>query len=194
MNSLEIATRYFDAWNRRDPEAVLATMAASGSYADPTTGGRLSGSAFASYMNALFSAFPDSSFEVVSKGATAPDFVAAQWIMRGTNSGSMNGLPPTGKAIELHGADFIRVVEGRIQSVDGYFDPGVVPRQLGLQVIVQPNAIGPFTFGTSVRVSTGKANKPGAFSITALRPANEDDKKAVLEMSRQIGTELLSVP
>ena len=60
-------------------------------------------------MQGLFAAFPDISFSIASAGLAAPDFVAAQWIMRGTNSGSMMGLPPTGKPIELHGADFIRV-------------------------------------------------------------------------------------
>ena len=194
MNSLEIANRYFDAWNRHDPEAVLATMAVDGTYADPTTHGSISGEAFAAYMRGLFSAFPDTSFEVVSEGQPAPDLVAAQWIMRGTNHGSMRGLPPTGKSIELHGADFIRVVDGKIRSVDGYFDSAVIPVQLGLKVIVQPDAIGPFTFGTSLRVSGDKDLKPGAFSITALRPRDPEDVKTVTDLSRQIGMELLSMP
>ena len=194
MNSLEIANRYFDAWNRHDPEAVLATMAVDGTYADPTTHGPIAGDAFAAYMRGLFSAFPDTSFEVVSEGQPAPDLVAAQWIMRATNQGSMNGLPPTGKSIELHGADFIHVVDGKIRSVDGYFDSGVIPRQLGLQVVVQPEAIGPFTFGTAVRVSGGKDTRPGAFSITALRARDAEDVKTVSNLSQQIGTELLTMP
>ena len=109
MSSVEVAQRYFDGWNRRDPDAVLATMAPDGTYADPTTGGPLSGDAFAGYMKGLFSAFPDVSFEIASVGQAAPDLVAAQWVMRGTNTGSMYGLPPTGKPVTLHGADFIRV-------------------------------------------------------------------------------------
>jgi len=103
MRSLEVAQQYFDGWNRRDPEAVLATMAATGTYSDPLTGGPVSGDAFAGYMKGLFSAFPDVSFELLNVGLAAPDLVSAQWIMRGTNHGSMNGLPPTGKPIELPG-------------------------------------------------------------------------------------------
>ena len=109
MNPIDVAQQYFDAWNRRDPAAVLATMAEDGTYSDPGTGGPISGQAFAGYMQGLFAAFPDVSFSIASVGLAAPDLVAAQWIMRGTNSGSMMGLPPTGKPIELHGADFIRV-------------------------------------------------------------------------------------
>jgi predicted ester cyclase len=58
--------------------------------------------------------------------------------MKGTNSGSFNALPPTGTAITLPGADFVRVEEDKIRSVQGYFDSISLPRALGLDVIVQP--------------------------------------------------------
>jgi len=194
MDALEVAQQYFDAWNRRDAEAVLATMAVDGTYSDPLTNGPVSGEAFIGYMNGLFSAFPDVSFEIASTGLAGPDLVSAQWIMRGANRGSMNGLPPTGKPIVLHGADFIRVVDGKIRSVNGYFDSRVVPDQLGLQVVVQPTAIGPFTFGTAVRAWAGKTAKPGAFSVTVLRSRDGQDANRVAELSRQIATELLEAP
>jgi hypothetical protein len=133
------------------------------------------------------------SFEVASVGLAAPDLVAAQWIMRGTNGGSMMGLPPTGKRVELHGADFIRVADGRIRSVQGYFDSRAIPEQLGLQVNVQPKALGPFTFGTAVRTWGGATGKPGAFSITALQSRGPEDTAQVSAASRQIATELLGM-
>jgi steroid delta-isomerase-like uncharacterized protein len=193
MDPIAIAERYFDGWNRRDPAAVLDTMAPNGTYADPSTGGPISGDAFTGYMKRLFSAFPDASFEIASVGLAAPDLVAAQWVMRGTNTGSMSGLPPTGKSIELRGADFIRVTDTKVRSVDGYFDAGEVPKQLGLQVIVQPTSIGPFQFGISTRVSKGSTTKPGAFSITAIAPRNAEDENDIRGMTRQIATELLSM-
>jgi Predicted ester cyclase len=193
MDPIAIAQRYFDGWNRRDPAAVLDTMAPDGTYSDPGTGGPINGDAFIGYMTGLFSAFPDVSFEIASVGLSAPDLVAAQWVMRGTNTGSMYGLPPTSKSIELRGADFIRVAGDRIRSVDGYFDSGEVPRQLGLQVIVQPTSIGPFQFGISTRVSKGSATRPGAFSITAITPRNAEDQNLIREMSRQVATEMLAM-
>jgi steroid delta-isomerase-like uncharacterized protein len=193
MDPIAIAQRYFDGWNRRDPAAVLDTMAPNGTYADPTTGGPLSGEAFDGYMKGLFSAFPDVSFEIASVGQAAPDLVAAQWVMRGTNTGSMFGLPPTGKSIEVRGADFIRVADAKIRSVDGYFDSGEVPKQLGLQVVVQPTAIGPFSFGTAARASAGSLAKPGAFSVTVLRSRGLEDENGVRELSRKIATEMLSM-
>jgi steroid delta-isomerase-like uncharacterized protein len=193
ISALDVAHSYFDRWNRRDASAVLETMAPAGTYSDPQTGGPLSGEPFREYMNRLFAGFPDVSFEVASEGLLAPDLVAAQWIMRGTNTGSMMGLPPTGKPVVLHGADFIRVADGRIASVDGYFDSRAIPEQLGLQVLVQPKAIGPFTFGRAVRTWGGSTVKPGAFSITALRARDAADEAAVGERSRQIAAELVSV-
>jgi steroid delta-isomerase-like uncharacterized protein len=193
ISALDIAHRYFDAWNRRDASAVLETMAPDGTYSDPQTGGPLSGEPFREYMNRLFASFPDVSFEVASAGLLAPDLVGAQWIMRGTNTGSMMGLPPTAKPIVLHGADFIRVNGDAIVSVDGYFDTRVIPEQLGLQVLVQPTSIGPFTFGRATRVWGGSAVRPGAFSITALRARSAADETAVADHTRKIAPEMLSM-
>ena len=61
----------------------------------------------------------------------------------------MMGLPPTGKAVSLHGADFFTLRDGKVETVVGYFDKGELPRQIGLDVIVQPAQIGPFKFGIS---------------------------------------------
>ncbi|HVH28024.1 MAG TPA: ester cyclase [Vicinamibacterales bacterium] len=194
MDPLLIARVYFDAWNRRDAAAVLATFTRDGTYSDPAGGRGLRGDALAGYMNGLWAAFPDLSFEIASVGATGPDSVAAEWIMRGTNLGSMMGLPPTGKSIQTMGADFIRTRDGKIQSVEGYFDTKSVPEQLGLKVNVGPEALGPFQFGMSTRVSSGKTMPPGAFSITALKKRSPADQQNVTDASRQIAQEMLGAP
>lgn len=193
MTALITAQTYFDAWNRRDAAAVLATFTETGAYSDPMTGGRIRAEALAGYMNGLWAAFPDLSFEIASAAETGPETVAAQWIMHGTNLGSMMGLPPTGKPVTQHGADFIRVRDGKIETVDGYFDSRAVPDQLGLQVVVQPSAIGPFAFGTGIRVSNGSTAKPGAYSITMLRARSAQEIVTVQEQSRAIATEMLGM-
>lgn len=180
----DVITAYFDAWQARDADAVLATLGADGTYEDPTTGGPIGGEAMRGYLAALWGAFPDLNFEIVSKASTGPDTVAAQWIMRGVNTGSMRGLPPTGNCVEVHGADFFTLNGDHIKTVTGYFDSGAVPRQLGLDVIVQPSSIGPFRFGTSVTVSTGKREQPGAFSVTYLEARDAEAVEKVREGSR----------
>ncbi len=36
MKPIDVAQHYFDAWNQRDPLAIVATFADSGTYRDPT--------------------------------------------------------------------------------------------------------------------------------------------------------------
>lgn len=172
MTNIDVVSRYFAGWIARDADAVLATLNADGTYEDPSSGGPLSGDAFRTYMTGLWEGFPDLTFEVQSVGAIGPDLVASQWLMKGTNTGSRMGLPPSGKTVTLPGADFFRMKDGKIQSVTGYFDTRVIPTQLGLDVIVQPKQVGPFTFGVSTSVQTGKTQEPGAFSITFMEAAD----------------------
>ena len=193
-NSLQVAQTYFEAWNRRDAAAIVATFAQGGTYSDPASGGRLSGAAIGAYAQGLWQAFPDLNLEIVSVAANDSGMVSAEWLMKGTNQGPLNGLPPTGKPVELPGADFIRVEDGKIRSVQGYFDSGALPRALGLDVIVQPKAIGPFSFGVSTRASNGSSAMPGAFSITWLEARSEEEQEKVREDSRNIAMEMLGMP
>src|SRR5215469_1029378 len=139
-NSTQVVQAYFDAWNQHDAAAILATFAEGGTYSDPATPGPLNGAAIEAYAQGLWAAFPDLSFDIVSVTANDVSLVSAEWLMKGTNTGSFNGLPPTGIAVTLNGADFVRVEGGKIRSVQGYFDSGALPRALGLDVIVQPKA------------------------------------------------------
>jgi steroid delta-isomerase-like uncharacterized protein len=194
QNASQIAQRYFDAWNRHDADGIAATFADGGTYSDPSTPGPLTGAAIGAYARGLWAAFPDLSFEIVSVTENASGLVCAEWMMKGTNTGSLNGLPPTGVAVTLPGADFIRVDTDAIRSVQGYFDTGALPRALGLDVIVQPHAIGPFGFGTSVRATNGSTATPGAFSITCLEARSVEEQTAIAESSRKIAMELLAMP
>jgi steroid delta-isomerase-like uncharacterized protein len=149
----------------------------------------LTGSALVNYTNGLFAAFPDLSFEIVSAAQTGDDTVAAQWMMRGTNTGPMAGGPPTGMAVALPGADFITVDGDKIHSVQGYFDQKTFLEQLGLQVIAQPYSIGPISFGTGATMQVGKHTKPGAFSLTSIR-VRPDEVQQLQEYSMPILAEL----
>jgi steroid delta-isomerase-like uncharacterized protein len=192
--ALVAAERYFEAWNRRDPEAVVRAFVDGGTYGDPTTGGELTGAAIGENAARLFEAFPDLAFEIASAAETSDGRVVGEWVMRGTNTGSFGGLPPTGLAVELPGVDVIVVEGDRVRSVRGYFDPGSLAKQLGLQVVVQPNAVGPVEFGTSLRLSSGKRMEPGAYSLTMLETHHDGETAEVRERSRQILGELAGMP
>ena len=70
MHPLDVTHAYFDAWNRRDPAAIVATFVEGGIYSDPTVPA-LTGSALAAHTSGLFAAFPDLSFEIVSAAQTS---------------------------------------------------------------------------------------------------------------------------
>ena len=139
----------------------------------PTSPKGLGGQAIGEYAAGLFTAFPDLSFDVISHHATGDGTVAARWLMRGTNTGSLRGNPPTGATVALPGADFIAVEGDKVRSVDGYFDRRAFVEQLGLQVIVQPYSAGPFSFGYSVRAQSGELTKPGPLASPGYRLAPE---------------------
>lgn len=189
MTCLDIAKQYLDAWNAHDTNAIVKTFAADGTYNDPTTG-EISGDAIAANAKRLWSAFPDLSFEIVSVAEAGPDRVIVEWIMRGTNTASFHGLPPTDHAISLPGVDVIEIGEDRIKAVKGYFDTRAVPDQLGLQVLVQPFKVGPFSFGNSVAVQSGKKTKPGAFGITTIWNSDIQTEE-IRAMTQAIATEML---
>jgi len=184
MTNIENVRRYFKAWTDRDADAILSSLVVGGTYQDPATVMPISGEALRTYVNGLWQAFPDLTFEEESIGETGPNRVAAQWMMRGTNAGSMMGLPPTGKAVTLRGADFFTLRDDKVETVTGYFDSRELPRQIGLDVIVQPAQVGPFRFGTSTMVQTGKTQEPAAFSITYLEARDDDAVKTVRDGSR----------
>jgi steroid delta-isomerase-like uncharacterized protein len=60
------------------------------------------------------------------------DLVTIYWIARGTNTGTGNGLPATGKKVELPGITIWRIVDGKIKEEWSAFDQLSMMKQLGL--------------------------------------------------------------
>lgn len=194
MTPLEVAHAYFDAWNGHDPPGILALFAERATYLDPATESALTGEAILTYAGGLFTAFPDLRFEVTHAAPAGENTVAAQWRMQGTQQGPMAGLPPSGCAVTLDGADFIVTEGDRIRSVRGYFDQKEFTEQLGLRVIIQPPGSGPVRFGTSVYVQSGDNRVPGAISLTALQVRSDEEVQEVSGLSQQITREVVQMP
>ena len=76
-------------------------------------------------------AFPDISI-VPEKLIAEGDLVTIYWIARGTNTGTGNGLPATGKKGELAGITIWRIVDGKIKEEWSAFDQLSMMQQLGL--------------------------------------------------------------
>src|SRR4029077_19152771 len=76
-------------------------------------------------------AFPDVVI-VPEKLIAEGDLVTIYWIARGTNTGTGNGLPATGKKVEQAGITIWRIVNGKIKEEWSAFDQLSMMRQLGL--------------------------------------------------------------
>jgi steroid delta-isomerase-like uncharacterized protein len=83
----------------------------------------------------FFSGFPDVTFELHSSFAHG-DRGACEWVMRGTHSGDLPGMPATGKRIEVRGSSTFEFDGDRIRRCADYWDMATLLKQLGLMETV----------------------------------------------------------
>jgi steroid delta-isomerase-like uncharacterized protein len=122
--------RWIQAFNERDWAAEAACRTPdfvahmSGSEAP------LNGEAWAGFMAAITTSFPDA--QIAVEGAVAErDMVASRWTITATHRGTFQGVPPSGKAITMPGVDFTRIVDGRVAEHWAQFDLLAVMQQIG---------------------------------------------------------------
>ena len=60
------------------------------------------------------------------------DMVMMQYRWTGTNTGSVEGMPATGKAMDVQGVDIVRFKDGKGVEHWGYFDMGKMMEQMGM--------------------------------------------------------------
>ena len=65
--------------------------------------------------------------ELIAEG----DKVAERWTARGTHLGELQGIPPTGKRVEVPGSVFYEIVDGKIVEFRGLFNMMSLMQQLG---------------------------------------------------------------
>jgi steroid delta-isomerase-like uncharacterized protein len=129
---------YQAAFSRSDVDALAALYAPATTYTNPFNGEAplTSPEAVAAFESPMFAAFSDTSAEldeVIQSG----DRVAARVTVRAQHTGDLmtpaGAVPPTGKSIVLHTAEFLRTDgDGRIVEHHRLFDSGSFMAQLGL--------------------------------------------------------------
>lgn len=87
------------------------------------------------YFKGLLTTFPDIQF-VVTKLIESGESVAVEYRVHGTHKGPLKTpsgtIPPTGKTIELSGAEFFETRKGQIVTDRNYADRLELMQQLGL--------------------------------------------------------------
>jgi ketosteroid isomerase-like protein len=170
VDPLALATRYFEAWGRRDPDAIAAVFAADGTFRDPD--GERSAATVGHHARRLFERFPDLTFELHGASPLGDGSVVGRWQMR---VGVGDRL--------VRGADFLTVADDRVGAVERYFDR---------EALATPDA--GVAVGTCLRVGSERRSRPGAFGITWQEAPAESDRDVVRRISDRIVRELPSIP
>ena len=83
-------------------------------------------------------AFPDLLI-TIEKQVAENDLVAVHWTARGTNTGTGNGIPATGRAVQMTGTTLFRLDDGRIAEEWTCANSLGLMRQLGMvQTVAAP--------------------------------------------------------
>jgi len=134
----EVARRYVDAINKKDPSGFAALFAQDAVLHDPffpePTKGR---DAIRAMIEGILRSFPDMTWEQVGDPIEAGGRAALVMAAHGTNEGPLSmpagAVPPTGKAISFESAVLWTIgSDGLIAEERSYFDATGVAAQLGL--------------------------------------------------------------
>jgi steroid delta-isomerase-like uncharacterized protein len=129
---IEYQRRWTEAVNRGDVSAADRSFAPDvvvhiTGIQEPVRGGE----AWKQLMAGFLAAFPDARF-TMEDSLVAGDRVAHRWSVRGTHTGPLGPVPPTGRAIAIGGLNLDRVVDGKAVERWEQYDQPVMMQQLGL--------------------------------------------------------------
>lgn len=97
----------------------MATFGPDGTYCDPTVMQPTSIRDLREHFLGIFAGLPDATTETTAIDPIPENLWVWRWVIHGTNSGPLNGEPPTGRAITIEGCEFIEVRDGQIHAVRG---------------------------------------------------------------------------
>jgi len=127
-----IASRWADAWNAHDVDAVTDWYASDATHRMASGNTYAGAAAIRAMVSRTLTAYPDLAFALRSAFATADRF-AIEYTMRGTQQAAVNDRPGTGRSITVDGALVGSLDDaGRVVICVDYLDHHDVRRQLGL--------------------------------------------------------------
>ena len=122
---------YLAAWNSHDVEKIASFFTDDCVYEDVALGAVNRGKEqVRAYLSGTFNGFPDFKIERTSN-FVAGDWRGAEWIMSGTHTGDIPGLPVTGKSFSIRGASITKLRGGKIARNTDYWNLISMLEQLG---------------------------------------------------------------
>ncbi len=86
------------------------------------------------YLQNLFNAFPDLNV-TVDETIVAGNKIVQRWTLTGTNTGSMDDMPPTGKNVKVSGVSVVHMVNGKAVEIWDFYNVLDMYQQLGFTLI-----------------------------------------------------------
>jgi steroid delta-isomerase-like uncharacterized protein len=131
-----IARSLYDHWNERQFDQIAELMAADGEIVLVGSNTRFRGPSGAIEFSHMWAdAFPDGRVKMDNVIASG-DYVVLQFTGTGTQTGALKSatgeIPPTGHSITLNLCDVHEIRDGKIRSVQSYFDSASMLTQLGV--------------------------------------------------------------
>jgi steroid delta-isomerase-like uncharacterized protein len=121
-----------DMFNRKDAAVADQIYTEDHAYHDPSAPGLPKGpGGVKAVLGAFVVAFPDLHMtveDVIADGNKA----VVRWVSRGTNTGSLMGLPATGKQVEVSGTTVYRLSGGKIAESWALWDHMGMMQQMGI--------------------------------------------------------------
>lgn len=124
---------YYRAWGGGDPDAVTSFFTEDAIFEDLAFGARFDGRAAIRQFAAItYAGIPDFRVEPETIVATERGAGVA-WVMSGTHSGDLPGLPKTGRTFRVRASSIVELdAEGRISRMTDYWSPDDFRREVGL--------------------------------------------------------------
>ena len=122
-----------ELWNTGNAETAKQLYSEHAERTDPNGGEPIRHRGvhqIASFVAEVRTAFPDFNLQLKENVAEG-DHIAFHWTVTGTQKGEFQGMPASGKRIELSGMTLNRLRDGKVVSEHVYFDRLAMLEQLG---------------------------------------------------------------
>jgi steroid delta-isomerase-like uncharacterized protein len=142
QDNVQIARSLYDNWNERQFNKTAELMAADGEIVLVGSDTRFRGPSGAIEFSQMWAdGFPDGRVKIDNVVASG-DHVVVQYTGKGTHTGALRSpageIPATGRSVTLELCDVQEIRDGKIRSVQSYFDSASMLMQLG----IMPEAVG----------------------------------------------------
>jgi steroid delta-isomerase-like uncharacterized protein len=131
----ETITRYNEAWNAHDLDAIMAMHAPDMVFCNHTAGESASGEEVREHIGSIFATWPDIAF-ATQRLYVREGIVTQEWTASATHANRMTRgdltVQPTGRRVQWEGIDAIPFENGLVKRKDVYSDSVSILRQVGL--------------------------------------------------------------